>query len=229
MKKLSSWRTFFGGVPRLGTVLAVSYISFTSTEHQIFTLQNGTGFKYKCNGLRIETFQGRPFPNQEGCEGERLILPSTREKLNQFVTAVNYSGPFIYLGNFRYFFSKVYIEGNGLCISVHYKPTDSHIYLLYSSSHPSHVKNSIPYSQFLRLRRLCDRSDFSLKSEEMCVFFDKRGYPASVVQASHHRVRQIDRQSALQTAQKENNDRIFHLPHISPSQPRSKIHHSKKL
>ena len=39
-----------------------------------------------------------------------------------------------------------------LCTSVHYKPTDSHSCLLYSSSHPSHVKNSIPYSdqyQFL--------------------------------------------------------------------------------
>ena len=47
---------------------------------------------------------------------------------------------------------------------MHYKPTDSHIYLLYSSSHPSHVKNSIPYSQFLRLRRLCsEESDFFLK------------------------------------------------------------------
>ena len=43
-----------------------------------------------------------------------------------------------------------------------------HSYLLYSSSH---VKNSIPYSQFLRLRRLCSEdSDFSLKSEEMCEF-----------------------------------------------------------
>ena len=51
-------------------------------------------------------------------------------------------------------------------------------------------------------------SDFSLKSEEMCDFFDKRGYPASVVQAGHHRAQQIDRQSALQTSQKENNDRI---------------------
>ena len=59
---------------------------------------------------------------------------------------------------------------------------DSHNYLLYSSSHPSHVKNSIPYSQCLRLCRLCsDDSDFSLKSDEMCDFFDKRGYPASVV------------------------------------------------
>jgi len=74
---------------------------------------------------------------------------------------------------------KVSIEGTGLCTSLHYKPTDSHNYLLHSSSHPSHVKNSIPYSQFLRLRRLFrDDSDFSLQSEEMCNFFNKRGYPA---------------------------------------------------
>ena len=42
-----------------------------------------------------------------------------------------------------------------LCTSVHYKSTDSHSYLLHSSSDLSHVKNSIPYSQFLRHRRLC--------------------------------------------------------------------------
>ena len=29
----------------------------------------------------------------------------------------------------------------------------SHSYLLYSSSHPLNVKNSVPFSQFLRLRR----------------------------------------------------------------------------
>ena len=103
---------------------------------------------------------------------------STREELNQFITAVNSFHPALK-------------------------------YLLYSSSHPSHVKNSIPYSQPLRLRRLCNEdSDFSLKSEEMCHFFNKRGYPASVVQAGHHRAQQIDRQSALQTSQKENNNRI---------------------
>ena len=81
--------------------------------------------------------------------------------------------------------------------------------MFFSSSHPSHVKNSISYSQFLRLRRLCgEDSDFSLKLEEMCDFFDKRGYPASVFQAGHHRAQQIDWQSALQTSQKENNNRI---------------------
>ena len=42
----------------------------------------------------------------------------------------------------------------------------------------------------------------------MCQFFDKRGYPVSGVQAGHHRAQQIDRLSALQTAVKENTDRI---------------------
>ena len=99
---------------------------------------------------------------------------------------------------------KVSIESNVICTSVHYKPTDSHSYLLYSSSHPSHVKNSIPYYHCL----CSDDSDFPLKSEEICDFFNKRGYPASVVQVGHHRVQQTDRQSALQMSQKENNDRI---------------------
>ena len=53
-----------------------------------------------------------------------------------------------------------------------------------------------------------DDSDFSEKSESMCQFFDKRGYPVSVVQAGHHRAQQIDRQSALQTAEKDDTDRI---------------------
>ena len=51
----------------------------------------------------------------------------------------------------------------------------------------------------------------------MChFFFDKRGYPVSIVQAGLQRAQQIDLQTALQTAQKENIDCIpltlaFHL------------------
>ena len=42
---------------------------------------------------------------------------------------------------------------------------------------------------------------------------EKRGYPVSVVKAGHHRAQQFDRQSALQTSQKDKNDRIpFTLP-----------------
>ena len=142
-------------------------------------------------------------------------ISSSREELDQFITSVNSFHPALKYTweisetSLAFLDIKVSIRGNALCTSVHYKPTDSHSYLLYSSSHPSHVKNSIPYSQFLRLRRLCsDDSDFSSKSEEMCQFFEKRGYPVSVVKASHHRAQQFDRQSSLQTSQKDKNDRI---------------------
>ena len=82
-----------------------------------------------------------------------------------------------------------------LCTSVHYKPTDSHSYLLYSSSHPSHVKNSLFHSiiPFLILSFL---------------YFVVYVVMTLIVQTGHHRAQQIDRQSTLQTSQKEKNDRI---------------------
>ena len=49
---------------------------------------------------------------------------------------------------------------------------------------------------------------FLSKSGEMFNFFNKRAYPASVVEAGHHRAQQIDRQSALQMSQRDSNDRI---------------------
>ena len=45
-----------------------------------------------------------------------------------------------------------------LCTSVRYQPTDSHSYLLYSLSHPSHVKNSIPYSDEKIQLKSCARN-----------------------------------------------------------------------
>ena len=144
-------------------------------------------------------------------------ISSSREELDQFITSVNSFHPTLkYTWETKYTSEtslafldiKVSISGNRLCTSVHYKPTGSHSTLLYSSSHPSHVKNSIPYSQFLRLRRLCsDDSDVSSKSEDMCQFLEKRGYPVSVVKAGNHRAKQFDRQSAPYTSQKDKNDR----------------------
>ena len=76
----------------------------------------------------------------------------------------------------------VSINGDALATSVSYKPTDSHSYLLFYSSHPNHTKQSIPYSQFLRLRRLCsDVNDFETKSSETRTFFVERGYPTHLL------------------------------------------------
>ena len=104
---------------------------------------------------------------------------------------------------------------------MHYKPTDSHSYLLHSSSHPSHVKNSIPYSQFLRLRRLCSHdTDFCEKAEEMCQFFKTRGYPDPVIHNSKHRAQSVHPQSAPLSSHNKLEGRIpltltFHPHNIS--------------
>ena len=188
----------------MGTKMGPSYanIFVGYIEHEFFNLYNGP--KPELHRRYIDD-----------CVG---ATSSTREEFNQFITAVNSFHPALKYTleisdiSLAFLDIKLSIEDNGLCTSVHYKPTVSHSYLLCLSSHPSHVKNPIPYSHFLSLRRLCpEDSDFSSKSEEMCHFFDKRGYPASVVQAGHHRAQQIDRQSALQTSQKENNSIPFTL------------------
>ena len=85
------------------------------------------------------------------------------------------------------------------------QPTDSHSYLLYSSSHPSHVKDSIPYSQFLKLRRLCSEdSDFNSKCDEMSNFFSERGYPDSILSKALNRVQNVNRESALEPSASDN-------------------------
>ena len=193
----------------LGPSYANLFVGYV--EHQFFNQYDGPK----------PDFYGRYIDN---CIG---AISSSREELNRFITSVNSFHPALKYTweisetSLAFLDIKVSINGNGLHTSVHYKPTDSHSYLLHLSSHPSHVKNAIPYSQFLRLRRLCsDDSDFSNKSQAMCQFFEKRGYPASVIQTALYRAQQTDRQSALQSSQKEKNDRIpftltFH-PHNNP-------------
>ena len=62
------------------------------------------------------------------------------------------------------------------------KPTDSHNYLLYSSEHPRHLLNGIPYSQFVRIKHLCTKpEDFRLNALMLTTHFIRRGYPKHLV------------------------------------------------
>ena len=148
----------------------------------------------------------------DGCVG---ATSSSREERNLFINSVNCFHPALkYTWEISedllaFLDIKLFINDNGLSTSVHYKPTDSHNSLLHSSSHPQHVKNAIPFSQFLRLRRLCsDDTDFNNKCEEMCQFFKKRGYPDSAVTTGKHRAQEIDRETLLQTSENEETNRI---------------------
>ena len=69
------------------------------------------------------------------------------------------------------------------------KPTDGHQYLHYRSSHPEHIKNSIPCSQALRLSRICSsEKDFKGHVDQMKEWFLARGHPENVVNEQINKV-----------------------------------------
>ena len=76
--------------------------------------------------------------------------------------------------------------------------TDVHQYLNSKSCHPPHVKRAIPYSQGLRLRRICNSDNvFEEKLGELKGFLVKRRYCSDYVDNQFERVRGVNRNSLL--------------------------------
>ena len=120
----------------------------------------------------------------------------------------------------------------GLTTSIHYKETDSHSYLTYTLSHPVRCKNSVPYSQFLRLKRIrSDENDYKTKSKEMASFFLQRDYPLAVVDRALQHVDTIPRDTALRPPKRRTIQQRSHPLNlnIQPHQPPCKEHPVKKL
>ena len=68
-------------------------------------------------------------------------------------------------------------ENMELYTDLYIKPTDTNGYLMYDSAHAPHVKRGLPYSQFLRLRRICKlESDFEKHLKQKESLFRDRGY-----------------------------------------------------
>jgi peptide-methionine (R)-S-oxide reductase len=90
------------------------------------------------------------------------------------------------------------LENGCITTSVHYKPKDSHAYLNYTSFHPTTTKNSIPYSQFLRIRRLTSNDvEFKAKQDEMASFFEARGYLSAIIQSCQEKTKDLSQDTVL--------------------------------
>ena len=87
----------------------------------------------------------------------------------------------------------------GLHTDLYTKPTDTHSYLRFGSCHPPHIKTGLPYSQFLRLRRICsDIKAFYTHALKMARDFCSRGYPQNLIMEALLRAMKQDRNVLLQ-------------------------------
>jgi len=84
------------------------------------------------------------------------------------------------------------------------KPTDKKLYLDFNSEHALHIKNSIPFSQMLRLKRIIsDQINLTTELEIMTDNFIKRNYPANILAEARQKLDKIIRNDLLKYKIKE--------------------------
>ena len=124
--------------------------------------------------------------------------------------------------NIPYLDVSVSITAGKLETDLHVKDTDAGMCLPFSSCHPRHCTRSIPYSQCLRLRRICStQAAFWRRCEELAHKLRRRGYPNQLIKQAITDVSNKPRKDTLQyTSQNGGTERtpfvITHNPENPP-------------
>jgi len=134
-----------------------------------------------------------------------MVWNHGNESLNQFLTHLNLCHKTIKFTSdispesINFLDTTIKIDTNRkLYTDLYCKPTDSHNYLLYESAHPKHIKRSLPYSQFLRIRRICSKlDDFDRNAASIAQHFIRRNYPPHQIEDALIKVRRKSREELL--------------------------------
>ena len=155
-----------------------------------------------------------------------MLWKGPRKPLEDFLNYLNEVHPSI---KFEWKISKhkasfldcdVIKENNKLKTDVYQKSTDCHSYLAYTSAHPSHFKTSIPYSQALRLRCICnDQETLKKRIQQYTDYFVACGYRRSFVKKEMEKVLKIDWKNALKKKEKRKESRIPLVVSYHPDLP----------
>ena len=100
------------------------------------------------------------------------------------------------------------------------KSTDRNTLLKANSYHPLPLKNSLPYSQFCRLKRICKKeSDFQLHLTETQNKFRKRGYGEQCIEEATNKMSQKSRSDFfIQKTKKEMKSILFSTKYTKKSE-----------
>ena len=95
------------------------------------------------------------------------------------------------------------IENGELTTDLHTKKTDKHQFLSPKSCHPRHCSRNIPYSQALRIKRICSKENLQKhRLGELRKHLLNRGYNNKTITEAFTKVENVDRSSLLEYKEK---------------------------
>ena len=157
----------------MGTKLASSYANLFMTKFEE---------KY------VYTYPLQPKLWKRSIDNIFMIWPHGMDSLIQFINHLNAVHPTIKFTSdlsdtdVSFLDLTIYIQQSQLHTKLYTNTTDRHMYLNYSSEHPRSLKKSIPYSQFLRLKRIHSEPNYLLAALiHMYLFFKWREYPHDII------------------------------------------------
>ena len=135
----------------------------------------------------------------------------------------------------QYLDLEIFLKDGKLGTDLFVKPTNKQLYLDYSSSHPDHCKEGIPYSQALRIVERCatptDRDNHLSKLQSK---LEERNYPTELIQKQFSRAKKKDRRELIfqeRKSKSSSSDKVrLIFTHSKANPPIHKwIRESKKL
>ena len=147
-----------------------------------------------------------------------LVWPHTEEELLEFIVRFNSAHPNI---RFTHTYSQdsisfldvtVILDKGKLTTNLYRKSTDRQQYLHYKSDHPRHCKNSIPYSQAHRFKRICSRQeDFEASTQNLKNVLERQRYPPRVIEDAIEKATQLDRADLLENRTRQHDTQRTNL------------------
>ena len=219
-KTLASYRPFIGLKPSNQSLIKLLEFVLTKNNFQ-FDGQHYLQILGTCMGTRVApsfainfmgwfeetfayTYHTQPLIWLRYIDDIILIWTKSRPELDEFIQHLNTRLPSIKFTaevsqeEVSFLDTRVEIIDGKIVTDLYSKPTDSHNYLLYNSAHPRSCRDSIPYSQLLRIRRICSNiTDYDRHACEYAGYFLDRGYPLKIVEEAVIKARRLDRDKLL--------------------------------